>query len=105
MGGDVRRSWRSGGSDVGWISSRIFRQGFRKGLLGGSNLWLALWAGVGLVRLARRYEAHAAKPVFRGKVEAGSGLVVTVSEPEPKVPGDVRRGGRGRRWKRTQRAR
>lgn len=60
---------------------RFVRTGLRRGLLEGSTAWLALGVTAGVVALGRRAARRRPEVVWRGVLEQGQSVVVTVEEP------------------------
>jgi len=54
----------------------LLRNGFRRGVLGGSRPWLIGFGIAGAVRLIQRIQERESEVVFSEKLEAGETLVI-----------------------------
>jgi hypothetical protein len=63
---------------MGWI----FRQARRRGLIGGSRPWTALWALILAVRVARRFTRRKPEILYTAKLAAGESVLVTALPPD-----------------------
>ena len=55
----------------------LIRNGFRKGLLGGSRPWLVVGAAAGGIRLLGRMARRESRVVYCEKLEPGERLVIS----------------------------
>lgn len=62
---------------MGRIMATLWRTSLRKGVFGGNNTWMTVFALVGVVRLARRLSGSVEETVFSGRLEPGERLVIS----------------------------
>jgi hypothetical protein len=65
----------------GFIDSLV-RKGFRRGLLGGENIWLVLGAAALVARFTTRALAKKEEVVFSEELGIGERIVITHSPPK-----------------------
>jgi len=63
----------------------LFRQGLRRGVLGGSRPWLVLWLVVAGLRVLRRITRDEPEIVFSETLDPGQSLVITSKNRSPKI--------------------
>jgi hypothetical protein len=60
----------------------LFRQGMRRGVLGGNRIWMYVFAGAGLLRIFTKLAGNDEKVVFSEELKPGQALII--SNPSPK---------------------
>ncbi len=55
----------------------LWRNGLRRGLLGGSRPWLYVFVAMGTARVVRRIAGRAPETVFSGQLAPGEALIIT----------------------------
>ncbi len=59
----------------------LMRQARRRGILGGSRPWTAVWALIVAVRVARRFTKRKPEILSTTKLEPGESVLVTALSP------------------------
>jgi hypothetical protein len=59
------------------LTTRARATGMRKGVLGTSHGWLAIWAVLTSARLMRRWLAHKPEVVFRQRLQPGDAIMIS----------------------------
>ena len=67
----------------GWLSARALR----KGLLGGSRPWLALWAVILGLKILRRLTRDEPDVVYSEELKPGETLIISSKDRAPKIIG------------------
>ncbi|MGH9118743.1 MAG: hypothetical protein ACRD0A_12950 [Acidimicrobiales bacterium] len=66
---------------------------YRRGVVGSSRPWLAIWILLTAVNWLRRHAGKAEEPVLRLKIEPGERLLITHEPPPVKTRRRDREGG------------
>ena len=61
---------------MGALVRLLFRNGFRRGLMGGNRFWLVMFGIAGTIRLIQRINDRESEVVFSEKLEPGESLVI-----------------------------
>jgi hypothetical protein len=62
---------------VARLTARARATGMRKGVLGTSRMWLAIWAVLTSARLMRRWVGHKPEVVFRQRLQPGDAIMIS----------------------------
>jgi hypothetical protein len=61
---------------MGGLMRLLFRNGFRKGVLGGSRPWLVVFGLAATVRMIQRINDRESEIVYSEKLEPGESIVI-----------------------------